>query len=230
MSPSRSQRQVALEHDGFLLRAAAHGQTARDAASAMRDRRALDAASADRLAAEKELLRGRPDRREAAKKAEADAARALEDSERKRDAALAAQEEELAERGTFVQQNRADLLAVAREAEAAACEQAGKAIAALQTYQQMVDTAVEAFDRLRPRRRDLGGALMGSPARAPVDVAGVLAALAPAVERLALPSDLSADGSPITAESRAAERIRQPVDDAPALASSSEALFEALGQ
>jgi len=218
VSPSRDQRRVAAEHDGFLLRAAAHGQTARDAASAMRDRRALDAARADRLVAEKELLRGRPDRREAAKKAEADAARALEDSERKLGAALAAQEDELAERGTFVQQNRADLLAVAREAEAAACAQAREAIAALEGYQQMVDTAVEAFDRLRPRRRDLGGALMGSPARAPVDVAGVLAALAPAAERVAWPSDLNEDGTPNTAATRERERIRPPVDDARALA------------
>lgn len=190
----------------------------------MRDRRALDAARADRLVAEKELLRGRPDRREAAKKAEADAARALEDSERKLGAALAAQEEELAERGTFVQQNRADLLAVAREAEAAACEQAGKAIAALQAYQQMVATAAEAFDRLRPRRRDLGGALMGSPASAPVDLAGVLAAMAPAAERLALPSDLNEDGTPNTAATRERERIRQPVDNAPALAGAGKLL------
>ncbi len=177
---------------------------------------AITSARHERVLAEAGSMRGLGDRRREAADAEQAALAAREVTERQLAAAHEAEQAELAERGRYVMENRPDILAVAREAEAQAREQMSKfVIPALVTYQQKVDEAAEAFDRLRPRRRDLGGLMLGSPARAPFDVEAILAALAPAAERLVMPSDLADDGKPITAESRARERIRTAkVDEA----------------
>ncbi len=104
----------------------------------------------------------------------------------------------------------------------------GQVVAAMESYRQLVAEAAEAFDRLRPRRRDLGGALIGSEARAPVDVAGILGALQVAAERMVLPSDLNKDGTPNTAATRERERVRRAAVDSPALAHGAP-LLERLG-
>ncbi len=190
---------------------------------------AITSARHERVLAEAGSMRGLDDRRREAADAEKAALADREDTERQLAAAHEAEQAELAERGAFVMENRPQLLAVARAAEAQAREQMTKfVIPALVTYKQKVDEASVAFDRLRPRRRDLGGAMLGSPARAPFDVEAVLAALAPATERLVMPSDLADDGTPITAESRAQQRIRSTVKVDEALAHDG-ALMERLG-
>lgn len=188
-------------------------------------KQAVTDARRERVLAEAGTMRGLPDRRAEAAKGEQAALQALEDVERRITAAHEAVAAERAARGQFSAENRGELLGLAQAASRTVQEEAHALIDRVQGLQLTISQATEAWTPLRPVRRDLG-APIGREAHAPIDLQAVLAALVVVVDRgITAPSDVNpADGSPITAESRERERIRQPVDDARALAGGDELL------
>jgi len=169
----------------------------------------LTDARRDRVLAEAGSMRGLPDRRAEAATAEQTAVQALEDLERRINAAHEAVQAERIERGRFSAEHRGELHANALAGNGRVTDAACEAIDKVKALQEIATQAAEAWTPLRPVRRDLGVPI-GREAHAPSDLQAIVAALTVVAERgMTAPSDVDAtDGSPVTSESRAAERIR----------------------
>ncbi len=172
-------------------------------------KQALTDARRDRVLAEAGSMRGLGDRRREAADAEQAAAQALEDLERRITAAHEAVQAERIERGRFSAEHRGELHANALAGNGRVTDAAREAIDRVKALQEIVTEAAEEWTPLRPVRRDLGVPI-GREAHAPINLPDILAALELLAARgVTAPSDVDAtDGSPVTSESRAAERIR----------------------